>query len=303
MVSNSWDTPPSLWISGRLVPWDECVVHVTSPYAQRGASVFDGIRLYKTSRAGTYLALALTKHLQRLDDTWQALSLPISFSTEMIRQGLVELLSSRNIGDCYCRVTRYLDARTPDDAREPDGVMVALFKQRPLIEQPVACVISSWRRTNLALPAQMKIGGHYFLLSWLRQQARQLGADDAILLNDRDLVCEATGTAIFVFLDGELVTPPISDGALPSITAQIVTELASKLDIPTSTRSVHRTQLFRTQGAFLAGTLDELRPITTIDNVRLPDVLESEPIAELFKAYAAICRAERESEWSEFLEV
>jgi branched-chain amino acid aminotransferase len=149
----------------------------------------------------------------------------------------------------------------------------------------------------------MKIGGHYFLLSWLRQQAQKLGADEAILLNDRDRVCEATGTAVFLYTNDELVTPPISDGALPSITAKLVIKLATELGIPISVRSVHRTELTRSRAVFLAGTLDELRPVTSIDGLPIRTAVELSPVSKLFEAFSEICRTETHSGWGMQLQV
>jgi len=297
----SWEHPQTLWMNGRLVPWDECAVHVTSGYAQRGASVFEGIRVYRTVRPATYLALGLEEHLALLNDTWQALSLPMSYSNENIRDGLMALLSTRELEHGYCRVTRYLGSRTIDNPREPDGVFVALYSSSPLFGKPVKCITSAWRRNELALPSQMKIGGHYFMLSWLRQQAQQSGADDAILVNERNLVGEATGTAVFVCLDGELITPPVADGALPSITARIVQRLARKLAIPASIRSIHRIELFRASSVFLAGSLDELRPVTSIDGVSIPAALDCKPVSAVFQAFSELCRGEGGAEWETYL--
>jgi branched-chain amino acid aminotransferase len=296
----SWEHPASLWMNGRLVPWEQCTVHLTSGYAQRGASVFEGVRLYKGSRPGTHFALGLAEHLERLNQTWQALSLRSSYSDAQVRAGLEELLASRELGDAYCRITRYLGLRTAEDPREPDGIFIAAYNVPQLLGKPVACITSSWRRDSLALPAQMKIGGHYFMLSWLKQQAQQKGADDAILLNSRDLVCEATGTAVCLYIGGKIVMPPTSDGALPSITARIVLRIASTLGIPTATRSVHRAELFQAAAVFLAGSLDELRPVASIDGVHLPDASAVGPVNDLFKRFALICRpAQEEQGWGE----
>ena len=297
----SWDHPATLWMNGRLVPWDECSVHVTSGYAQRGASVFEGIRVYRTVRPATYLALGLEEHLARLTETWRALSLPMSYSNEAIREGLRALLSDRELDRGYCRVTRYLGSRTIDNPREPDGVFVALYNSQPLFGKPVKCITSAWRRHELALPSQMKIGGHYFLLSWLRQQAQQAGADDAILVNERNFVGEATGTAVFACLDGQLITPPVADGALPSITARVVQRLARKLAIPASIRSIHRSELFRATAVFLAGSLDELRPVTSIDGVSIPLALDCKPVSAVFQAFSEICRGEGDGDWETYL--
>jgi hypothetical protein len=87
---------------------------------------------------------------------------------QAIREGLTALLSTRELEHGYCRVTRYLGSRTIDNPREPDGVFVALYSSPPLFGKPVKCITSAWRRNELVLPSQTKIGGHYFLLSWLR---------------------------------------------------------------------------------------------------------------------------------------
>ena len=122
--------------------------------------------------------------------------------------------------------------RTAQSPTQADGVFVALYRApHRSFGSPVTCAISSWKRTAFAVPAQMKIGGHYFMLGLVRRQAAQLGSDDAILLNERDHVCETTGAAILLFLDGTLATPPESDGALPSITAKLILHLAQELGI------------------------------------------------------------------------
>jgi branched-subunit amino acid aminotransferase/4-amino-4-deoxychorismate lyase len=76
--------------------------------------------------------------------------------------------------------------------------------------------------------------------------------------------------------------------------------LAAGLGIPVSVRSVHRNELYRSAGAFLAGTLDELRPIISVDGVSLPDASEkSQPLFQLFRAFFSLCRAEDDHEWGE----
>jgi branched-chain amino acid aminotransferase len=293
----AWEHPPFLWMNGKLVPWDECSVHVTSGYAQRGASIFEGIRVYRTLNQDGYLALGWREHLIRLNYSWRSLGLPISYPDEALHEGVIALLSQRPLEHGYCRVTRYLGSRTIDNPTEPDGVFVALYGSPRLFGKSVRCVTSVWRRNEVALPSQLKIGGNYFLLSWIRQQAQNAGVDDAIIVNERNCVAEATGTAVFIYVRNEIVTPPVSDGALPSITAMIVQRIAHKLGIPTSVRSVHRSELFRASAVFLAGSLDELRPVTTLDGVTLPAALECEPVKRVFEAFSKICTGDNSEEW------
>jgi branched-chain amino acid aminotransferase len=298
----AWDTPPSLWMNGKLVPWNDCRVHVTSAYAQRGASIFEGIRVYRTN-SRKYLALAFSEHLGRLKASWDTFRLPTSLPNSVIKPALLDLLNQREVGDSYCRVTRFLDVPDIETKIETDGLMVALYQSEQLLGRPVSCITSSWRRNEFAVPAQTKIGGHYFMLSWVRQQAKLFGADDAILLNQNDYVAEATGTAIFISSNGRLVTPPITDGALPSITVRTIGKLAARVGLPITVRSIHRSELSGVEAAFLAGTLDELRPITSIDGVKLPNALDCKPVAKIFAEFSKICRSEAEQTWGELIEL
>src|SRR4051794_36181273 len=103
MAASSWDHPPFIWMNGKLVPWDQCQVHVTSGYAQRGASIFEGIRVYRCAPPRTYFALGWQEHLTRLAASWRSLSLAATHGDEAIREALVALLSVREVNDGYCR--------------------------------------------------------------------------------------------------------------------------------------------------------------------------------------------------------
>ena len=92
-----------------------------------------------------------------------------------------------------------------------------------------------------------------------RREAERAGADDAILLNTRDRVAEATGANLVVLLDGSLLTPPVEDGALPGIARGVLIE-AGLL----RTASLRHDELKRAEAMFLCNSLS-IRGVASLD--------------------------------------
>jgi branched-chain amino acid aminotransferase len=88
-----------------------------------------------------------------------------------------------------------------------------------------------------------------------------------ILLNGSGRVAEAEGAAVVVISDECLYSPPVSEGALPSITWAIVKRLAGTLGLTTVERPIERSLLSTADAVFLAGTLCELVPLKAIDDI------------------------------------
>jgi branched-chain amino acid aminotransferase len=68
-----------------------------------------------------------------------------------------------------------------------------------------------------------------------------------------------------------VVTPPATEGALESITLQIVLALARSMGIPTEVRPVDRTELYVCDEMALAGSLAEVAAVRRIDDYMLPE--------------------------------
>ena len=100
-------------------------------------------------------------------------------------------------------------------------------------------------------------------------EARQRGADEALLLNQAGMVAEAAVANVFVARGGELLTPPGSDGALEGITRATVLELAGTLGIPAREKTLGRYDFFAAEEAFLTGSGAGLVPIRSLDGRRV----------------------------------
>ena len=89
---------------------------------------------------------------------------------------------------------------------------------------------------------------------------KSLGADEAIVCNDKGKICEGSVTNLLLRIDDKWVTPPISDGVLPGVMRALVIEYCG-----VSVRSIDRSEISRVQSAFLLSSLRIAQPVTAID--------------------------------------
>jgi branched-chain amino acid aminotransferase len=98
---------------------------------------------------------------------------------------------------------------------------------------------------------------------------KALGADEAIVCNDKAKVCEGSVTNLLLRIGGKWVTPPISDGVLPGIVRALVIEYCG-----VSVRSVDRSEIPLVQSAFLLSSLRIAQPVASIDGRELEQSLD-----------------------------
>ena len=97
-----------------------------------------------------------------------------------------------------------------------------------------------------------------------RLEANSAGADEGIMLNQSGYIAEGTADNVFIVKDGQLLTPPVTDGALEGITRGLVMELAAGLSIIVRERSLTLFDLFTADECFLTGTGAELIPVRQV---------------------------------------
>jgi branched-chain amino acid aminotransferase len=294
-------TPDLIWWNGDIVPWGEATVHVTSEVAMRGTNVFEGLRAYWQPGYERHAVVHLDRHLARLRQSARLLRLPgaeAGAHIDRMRDGVLDLITAiGHQGDLYLRPTLYIDEGRygwrPAEVRL--GSYIAGHPTGPRSTEPMACIVSSWRRTpDQAISPLIKVGAAYQAFRLPRIEAALAGADEAILLNIHDTVAETGGAAVFLVRGGAAVTPPLVDGVLDGITRRTVIDLLrSRLGVPVVERSVPRTELYTAEEAFVCGTLDEIRLIGTIDG--LPVGSGQQPVAQAVRdLYLAICSGKDE---------
>ncbi len=263
--------PSHVFMSGKLVPWDDANIAIYSEALIRAASVFEGIKGYWDVEAETFSLLAPRQHFDRLHRSARLMHLPFTMSYEQFIGSCTQLSEVLLVQgrDLWLRPTLLaveghwgLDTVT-------DLVITAytLAQERP---QPIAVGLSSWQRAgDRAQPARIKSSANYQVGRLARIEGRRSGYEEMILFNSRGRVAEATGACVVMVRDGRVITPPPYEDCLESITVDIIETLCGSLNIPFDRRPIEFTELAIADEACLAGTLAELVPVTSIDSMPL----------------------------------
>ncbi|MEV6906925.1 aminotransferase class IV [Amycolatopsis sp. NPDC051071] len=290
---------PLVWWHGEVVTWAEATVPVT---AFRGFTVYDGLRAYWRADEGKFAVIQLDGHLDRLRSAADLLHVHDTTLLPELRTGIGKLLAATSFReDVYLRLTLYVDAgrsnvypdvATPgrNEQLAPVGAFASLHRIGPRKSEPITAAVSSWQRApDTSFPVLVKTSATYAMLRLARVEARQAGADQAILLNTRGMVAETAEAVVFVARHGRLYTPPLSDGVLDSLTRQIIIELARKeLGIDVVECSISRSELYLADEVFICGTWEELRIVSSVDGHRTRH--GNAPIGTALKsAYVDMC--------------
>ena len=131
--------------------------------------------------------------------------------------------------------------------------------------------VSTWRRaSDVVLPYRIKTSTNYQVVRLGKIEGRSRGYDEMILLNEHGRVAETFGSCVLVVRDGRVVSPPAWEGALESITVDLVETLCSEMGIPFERRPIDRTELLIADEIALAGTLAEITAVRSVDGLQMP---------------------------------
>lgn len=291
-------TPELIWWNGQIVPWDFARVHVASEVATRGINLFEGIRAYWQPAIARHALVYKHRHMHRLRQSARMARFPqvaVADEIDALDSGCDALLKALDhVGhDVYLRPTVYIDTGRYGyrDGEVVLGSYISGYQADSVAGQGMRCIVSSWRRTpEASISPLIKVGAAYQAFRLPRIEAECADVDEAILLNHRDTVAETGGAAVFLVCGGQVITPPLADGVLDGITRTAVMKLAADHGYRVIERSIPRSQLYAADEIFLAGTLDEIRPVVSVDGIPVGAGVEGVVSSVLREAYVASCR-------------
>jgi branched-chain amino acid aminotransferase len=123
-------------------------------------------------------------------------------------------------------------------------------------------------------------------------EANRVGAGEALMLNVEGRVAEATGDNLFLVREGELITPPTTEGALPGITRATVIEAARTMGIPFAEKQVSLFDCYTADEAFLTGTAAEVIPMVVLDSREIGDGKPGPTTNRLIAAFREATRSD-----------
>jgi len=264
---------PFAWFGGKCVPFAEATLSVATHALHYGTGAFGGMRaIPNPADANEILLFRADRHARRLSQSARLLLTELSEDT--IHSAIHQFLcANRPTCPVYLRPFVYtsdLGIAPRLHNIETDFLIYGLELGDYLSPEGVSCRISSWtRQEDRSLPLRGKISGAYITSSLAKTEAVKSGFDEALLLNSRGKVSEASGMNLFLVRDGVLITPGVDQDILEGITRSSVLELAKAMGIPTLERPVDKSELFIADEVFLSGTAAKVTPIRRVETTEL----------------------------------
>lgn len=266
----------AIWMDGKLLPPEQATLPVSSAAVFYGTNVFEGLRAYWNDVDEELYCFRLDEHFARLRESMKMMRFTIPYSNDDLYEAVREVLSGNDIHeDIHMHMVAYVRG-SGQDATEPTGLYINPRRRGRMVseENGLHCCVSSWVRTSdNAIPIRLKSGANYQNARLALLQAKADGYDGPIFLNQRGKVAEGTGASFFMVRKGKLVTPPITNDILESITRTTLIESICPrlLDLEVIERDIDRTELYVADEAFFCGSGYEITPITSIDRFPLGD--------------------------------
>jgi branched-chain amino acid aminotransferase len=254
-----------IWFDGKLVPWRDARIHVLTHGLHYASCVFEGERAY-----GGHV-FKLTEHSQRLVNSADLLGFKLPYGAAEIDAATREVIAANNLVDCYVRPLAWRGSEMMGVSAQKNTIHVAIatwewpaYFSPELREKGIRMAMSRWRRPAPdTAPTASKAAGLYMICTLSKHQAEQDGCADALMLDYRGQVAEATGANVFLGMKGELHTPK-PDCFLDGITRRTVIELATRRGIKVIERAVMPDELAKAEEVFICGTAAEVTPVGEI---------------------------------------
>ncbi len=258
-----------IWFDGDFVSWREAKTHVLTHGLHYGSSVFEGERMYGGE------IFKLTAHSQRLKRSAELLDFEIPYSVAEIDAACKETCARNGLTDCYIRPVAYLGAEQLSVSSLNSKVHLAIaawewpsYFDPEVKKKGIALEWAKWRRPDPATaPSTAKAAGLYMICTMSKTAAEKRGFNDALMLDWRGYVAEATGANVFFVRDGVLHTPRV-DHILDGITRQTVIEMAKARGVEVVVRDILPEELGDFSECFLTGSAAEVTPVGQVGDHR-----------------------------------
>jgi len=256
---------PLVYINGELVPKSQAKISVFDHGFLYGDGVFESILVTNG------VAFKLKEHIDRLYDSAKAICLDIPMSKEEMIKTVVDVIRVNGFRDAYVRliVTRGVGdlGLDPRKCQRPTVIIIVdkikLYGEEAL-NKGLTAIISSVRRDRVDATTHEVKSMNYLNNILAKLEANAVGADEAIMLDDRGFVSEGTADNVFIVKNGVIYTPPRASGALPGITRARVMRLAEELGYKVVEKDITPAELWTADEVFLTGTAAGIVPVTKI---------------------------------------
>jgi branched-chain amino acid aminotransferase len=258
-----------IWMNGELIPWRDARVHLLTHALHYGSAVFEGERVYNGE------IFKLTEHSQRLHDSAKVLDFEIPYSVTEIDKASRAVVRANGLVDGYVRPLAWRGSEQMGVAAQATKINVAIaawdwgsYFDPAARTKGLRLTIAHYRRPDpRTAPAKSKATGLYMICTIEKHRAERAGYADALMLDWRGQIAEATGANIFFVKDGVLHTP-LPDCFLDGITRRTVIGLAKQRGLKVIARAIMPEEMADFSECFITGTAAEVTPVSEIGPYR-----------------------------------
>ncbi len=256
-----------IWINGEMKPWREAKIHVLSHGLHYASSVFEGERMYDGK------IFKSRQHSERFHKSAEILGMKIPYSVDELEEIKYEVCKANGLTSGYVRPVAWRGGEQMGVSAKKTKTHVAVaawewgtYFDAEKRDKGITLKTANWQRPapNTA-PTQSKAAGLYMICTMSKHAVEDEGYDDALMLDYRGNIAEASAANFFAVKDGKLITPP-PECFLNGLTRQTVIELAHELDIPFDERHITPSELGDIQEIFVTGTAAEVTAVGQIDD-------------------------------------
>ena len=258
-----------IWYNSELVDWSDVKLHVLSHGLHYASCVFEGLRVYDGE------IFKLEEHTERLFHSAKRMDIKIPYSEEEINRAKDELIEKMGYKDCYVRPFAWRGSNLMGLSTTKSNIHVSIavwddwttYYKLEDMKEGLSLITSPWKRPPPdSIPFEAKASGPYLICTLSKSFAEENGYNEALMLDYRGLVAEATSSNIFLIKNNEIHTP-IPDCFLNGITRQTVIEMVKDQKFELIERYIKPDELKNFDEVFLTGTAAEITPVKSIDSI------------------------------------
>jgi branched-chain amino acid aminotransferase len=289
------DRDGEIWFDGVMVPWRDAKLHVLTHGLHYASAVFEGERAYDGN------IFKLRAHTERLIQSAGILGFKIPYTVDAIDAACKQVVAANGLTDAYVRPIAWRGSEMPAVAAQQTKIHFAiatwpwpnLFGADRM--KGVRLAMASWKRPHPeTAPTASKAAGLYMIGTLAKHEAEAKGFNDALMLDWRGHVSEATGANIFFVINGELHTPT-PDCFLNGITRRTIMSLARGHQMKVVERTILPEEMPKATEVFLAGTAAEVTPVRQIGELNFTPSTITETLLRDYEQLVRLSPAEVEA--------
>jgi branched-chain amino acid aminotransferase len=284
-----------IYIDGKYYDERKATVSVFDHGLLYGDGIFEGIRAYNGR------VFKLKEHVDRLFFSAKAILLSIPLTPQDMMEAVIETCRQNKIREGYIRLVVTRGAGTlglnPNLCKNPSVIIIAgrIQLYPPELYEKGMEIVTVPTVRNLHSAVNPAIKSLNYLNNILAKiEALNAGCQEAVMLNAEGFVAECTGDNIFIIQERQLLTPPLSAGALHGITRRVVMDMAVESGLLVSEPNLTRYDLFNADECFLTGTGAELAPVVKVDGRLIGNGKPGAATLRLISQYRALTKVSGE---------